>query len=114
MNIETFLLQTTINLIKSGGFFIDTMLHSIKIGVLYETINKTIVVINVNQDGLIVCKQFNSDFEEIQRNTFESENDFIVFIDSLNLKESILNKRLVEILNRFSSFVKENKYQVIN
>lgn len=92
----------------------DTRLRSIKIGVLYETINKTIVVINVNQDGLIVCKQFNSDFEEIQRNTFESENDFIIFIDSLNLKESILNKRLVEILNRFSSFIKENKHQIIN
>lgn len=110
---EDFFTKATINIIKSGGFSIDIKTLQIKLGVLYETKSKTIVIITISKDGLIVCKEFNSNFKEIKRSSFESENDFFIFIDSLSLKESPLNNRIIENLNRYVSFIKENKNKII-
>lgn len=110
---ENFFIKATINLIKSGGFLIDTRVHQIKLGVLYETKDKTILIVNISKDGLMICKEFDSNFKEIKRNSFESENDFLIFIDSLSLKESPLNSKLIENLNRYISFIKESKNKIV-
>lgn len=113
-----FLKRCLLLLIQSGLYVIDTKKYSIKLGLVYETEGKYIIVhYDYKEESIVAVRVVTYDkyFKELSNDTYFSEDGVCNYVDELpSLSESSLNKELLPMLNDMVSFVKPEQRKIIN